>query len=373
MSRLSTIILVSAAAILFVAAGRQNTRLAESRYHIQPAQPTENRSKITPCPAPVVTVALAGFRCLAADLLWLRAADLQDKGRYFELVQLAEWITTLEPHFTEVWAIHAWNMAYNISIMMPENSDRWRWITNGIKLLRDRGIPNNRDNPYLYTELGYIFFDKIGTSSDPSTQYFKIEWAKEMIALLGENGCPDYKELNKDKAALELMQEYKLQPQRMQEIDRIYGPLDWRVPQTHSLYWAYLGNNATGTNIHNTVCDRMIYQSMAAIFDHGKLTCSKDGEVFVTSSNFDLLPKVISTFEETLRLAPNETTETAFANFLASASRTLKFYHQDKKARELFNKLHHRFPSPETQQGFENFTQHASPRMPQILSPDKGL
>ncbi len=92
------------------------------------------------------------------------------------------------------------------------------------------------------------------------------------------------------------MQEYKLIPERMQEIDRIYGPLDWRVPQTHSLYWAYLGNNATGTNIHNTVCDRMIYQSMAAIFDHGKLTCSKDGEVFVTSNNFDLLPKVISTF-----------------------------------------------------------------------------
>jgi hypothetical protein len=334
--------------------------------------PSENAdSLIYGQPAPITTVALAGFRCLAADILWLRASDLQESGRYFELVQLADWITTLEPHFKEAWSVHAWNMAYNISITMPDNSERWRWIKNGIKLLRDRGIPHNRDNPYLYTELGFIFFDKIGSLSDPSTQYFKREWAKEMITLLGESGYPDYIELAQNPEKQKRLHAYKLDQNKMQEIDNTYGPLDWRTPYTHALYWAYMGNTATGTNIHDTACDRMIYQSMTSLFERGKLTYNKESDIFVTSCNFKLLPKVITTLEEALTRDKDGTTAEAYANFLASAARTLKFYHHDAQAKEIFNKLHSRFPSHATEQGFTSFTKHASPTMPQILSPTK--
>src|ERR1044071_10264067 len=49
------------------------------------------------------TVALGGFRGLIANALWIRANDLQDKGKYFEMVQLADWITKLEPSFAQVW------------------------------------------------------------------------------------------------------------------------------------------------------------------------------------------------------------------------------------------------------------------------------
>ena len=34
-----------------------------------------------------VTVALGGFRGLLADILWVRAASLQDEGRFIELAQ----------------------------------------------------------------------------------------------------------------------------------------------------------------------------------------------------------------------------------------------------------------------------------------------
>ena len=37
------------------------------------------------------TVALGSFRGLVADLLWLRSNSLQQKGNYFEMVQLARW------------------------------------------------------------------------------------------------------------------------------------------------------------------------------------------------------------------------------------------------------------------------------------------
>ena len=66
------------------------------------------------------TVALGGFRGLIANALWIRANDLQEEGKYFEMVQLADWITKLQPHFTTVWIHQAWNMAYNISIKFSD-------------------------------------------------------------------------------------------------------------------------------------------------------------------------------------------------------------------------------------------------------------
>ena len=64
------------------------------------------------------TVALGSFRGIVADLLWLRAGALQEKGNYFEMVQLARWITDLQPTFSGATAYLAWNMAYNISVTL---------------------------------------------------------------------------------------------------------------------------------------------------------------------------------------------------------------------------------------------------------------
>jgi len=52
----------------------------------------------------------------------MRATDLQDEDKFFEMAQLAEWITKLEPHFVHVWLVQAWNMAYNISVKFKESA-----------------------------------------------------------------------------------------------------------------------------------------------------------------------------------------------------------------------------------------------------------
>ena len=62
------------------------------------------------------TVALGGFRGLISNALWIRAGDLQENDKFFEAAQLADWITKLEPHFSQVWVNQAWNMSYNISV-----------------------------------------------------------------------------------------------------------------------------------------------------------------------------------------------------------------------------------------------------------------
>ena len=66
------------------------------------------------------TVALGGFRGLISNALWMRASDLQDEDKFFEMAQLADWITKLEPHFVHVWLVQAWNMAYNISVKFKD-------------------------------------------------------------------------------------------------------------------------------------------------------------------------------------------------------------------------------------------------------------
>ena len=87
------------------------------------------------------TVALGGFRGLIANMLWIRANDLQQDDKFFEAAQLATWITDLEPSFTQVWLFQAWNMAYNISVKFKDFPDRWRWVERGIELLRGGGLP----------------------------------------------------------------------------------------------------------------------------------------------------------------------------------------------------------------------------------------
>src|SRR5438270_12077427 len=89
------------------------------------------------------TVALGGFRGLISNALWIRASDLQDEDKFFEMAQLADWITKLEPRYVQVWLVQAWNMAYNISVKFKDFSDRWRWVKRGFELLRDQGLEIN--------------------------------------------------------------------------------------------------------------------------------------------------------------------------------------------------------------------------------------
>src|SRR5271170_3511589 len=147
------------------------------------------------------TVALGGFRGLIANALWMRANDLQNDDKYYEMAQLADWITDLEPHFTQVWTVQAWNMAYNISVKFKEPEDRWHWLERGIVLLRDRGIPLNPDSALLYRELSWLFQHKMGQNLDDAQRIYKLRWAQEMQNVLG--GHPDIEALEHPKTPAE--------------------------------------------------------------------------------------------------------------------------------------------------------------------------
>lgn len=135
---------------------------------------------------------LAIGRAPLVDYLWMRASSLKEAGRYFDAYQLAETIGRLQPRFAAVWAFNAWNMAYNISVTMRSAEDRWRWVRNGIELLRDQGLKHNPRNTVMYKELAWIYFHKVGDFMDDKHMYYKLQLALLMEDIQGPGPNPDY-------------------------------------------------------------------------------------------------------------------------------------------------------------------------------------
>ena len=221
------------------------------------------------------TVALGGFRGLIANVLWIRTTELQEDGKYFEAVQLADWITKLQPHFSQVWINQAWNMAYNISVKFPNPEDRWLWVQRGIELLRDQGLVYNPNQALMYRELAWFFQHKMGANLDDAHWLYKTEWAKAMDKVI-PNGRPNYDELLNPRTpeakarVQQLVERYKLFPAMMKKVDDTYGPLEWRLPETHAIYWGMMG--VENSPAQDTMpLRRAIFQPMLTAFHRGRI------------------------------------------------------------------------------------------------------
>ena len=343
------------AAALLITAGRQLDFINAERQEMGLIM---DRPENVPPSLAFATVATGAFRGLLVDILWIRADRLKEQGQFFDAKQLAEWITVLQPRFAEVWEFHAWNMAYNISVTIPETrpDQRWQWVKNGYELIRDQGIEKNPKSILLYRELARIFQHKIGGVTDEAHKYYKIQLALAMEPLIGSADNEDFKALadatesrqqiisdanvapiiaalksadkefadddrfvsnylslrqNPDRfnpAAFQVIDEFrgtaalrkfdvfakacqlrnvwKLDPDFMCELNRIYGPvadwndpnkyapLDWRHPDTHAIYWAVKGLQTAGREGYSpdeTNTDRMVVHSLQNLFRYGKI------------------------------------------------------------------------------------------------------
>ena len=182
-----------------------------------------------PPSAPVLAegalAALGGLRSIAAEIVWFRADRLQEEGRYVELAQLASALTLMEPHTPEVWSYAAWNLAYNVSVMMATHEDRWRWVEAGLRLLRDEGLRLNPKSAELYRELAWMFELKLGASIDDASPLYREKW-REKVEDVRARGAWD---------------ELRMDPAFMKAIERATGFDDWTDPQLSAIYWAARG------------------------------------------------------------------------------------------------------------------------------------
>ncbi len=355
-SRAKKILLLFLAAILLVGVGQVQKALNDDRdkLGLTRVSPLENAPPVLA----FTTVALGGFRGLISNALWIRANELQEEDKFFEMAQLADWITKLEPHFAQVWVVQAWNMAYNISVKFKDYSDRWNWVQRGIELLRDDGLRYNPNEMLLYRELAGFFQHKMGANLDDANMYYKRAWFDEMNQIFkpGTNGIAELAEPANDEARLRaqmLHEKYKIDTKFLQEVDARYGPLEWRLPEAHAIYWAARGlkqakNDALRVNQDDLLqLHRMIYQSMQIAVARGRAITNRDGRLFDLASNFLIIRKANDAYEQAIKEEDKNRDSVAVGhkNFLRDVVYYLYTDNREAEASEWFDYLCTRYPN----------------------------
>lgn len=361
-SRLKKILLVVLALALLAAGGFTQRSLNLDRKELgltRLDQPLENMPPVLA----FTTVALGGFRGLISNILWIRANELQDQDKFFEMSQLAEWITKLEPHFTQVWLVQAWNMAYNISVKFKENApgdytDRWRWVQRGIELLRDEGLKYNPNDLLIYRELAWFFQHKIGANLDDGHMFYKQQWVLETSKVFGSTNVVSLEALAhpttpdlRQRAEL-LRTKFKMDPQIVLDVDKEYGPLDWRMPETYAIYWAHVGLMRAKEFPDRVKKDdvmtlrRVIYQCMQLAFQRGRLVPNYFTKTFEYAPNLALIPKVNAAYEEQMKEQPDMRANiaTGHRNFLRDAIYFLYIHNRVADAARWFKYLGEKYP-----------------------------
>jgi len=356
MSRFKKIgLLLLAVALLFSVSRVQHSMNADrDRLGLTHAAVLENAPPVLA----FTTVALGGFRGLISNLLWMRASELQEEDKFFEMMQLADWITKLEPHFPQVWVFQAWNMAYNISVKFKDFGDRWRWLKGGIELLRDEGLKYNPNDVLIYRELAWFFQHKLGANLDDANVYYKAHWAEELAGVFGEMRNANFDELlhpqtpeQTNRAAL-LRNRFKMDPAFMKQVDERFGPLEWRLPEAHAIYWAALGLEEARKNPSKVNKDdlmqlrRVIYQTMQLSFQRGRLELNPISKTFDFGPNLDIIPNVNKSYEDQMLEEPEKKNqiETGHRNFLRQAVYSLYVYNRVADAAKWFKYLGEKYP-----------------------------
>lgn len=354
------LMIIFALLLLGAGGGLHHHLLTKQTMHPAPSStfPLELASTPPPPSVTLIPVFMGGFRGLLSDALWIRASILQEQGRYHELVQLAEWITILEPHYPQVWILQAWNMAYNMSVLMPTPDSRWQWIMHGLRLLRDRALQATAHSPEIAYEIALLFQHKISGRADDAGNDFKHAWMQHMQRFIDEDGS--------HRAGIAPMAEaMKMDAALISELDALYGEADFRLPAWHSIYWAQASLASSPSKATAIQSQRLIYQSMMDIFEKGNVTESRRDGVIVLSPAFEHLPGVITAFEKAFEDDP--TVHAAFEKWLSRATRILVFYMKEEEALKLFERLHRDYPSSATSQGFSAYTKMPQPLLPVIL------
>jgi hypothetical protein len=377
----------------------------------------------------LTTMALGPARSLVANMLWWRAVRMQDDGNYFEAIQLANWITALQPKLVKVWTYQSWNMAFNLTAEMPDSEDRWTWVRSGIELLRDDGLRYNPGDPFIRTEISRIYFQKMSNTTDQHWRHYTLRWAHTMFrylpygtseelngVVLGpdtlaelrqrdpdagklldeakamaldltqletlnapERWSPVQRELVLDPAradALKLIRQYvvkkrlpedlKLDPEKMQYIDSQYGPFDWRLPQAHAVYW---GANE-GFSEQEDFEFPVVRQAMAQSFMMGRLVYLSATD-FIATNNLEIWANTDEYFHYLLENRPTPSLKSKARDFHQRGAIIFYLHMHEETAREFFEayKLSLDEGSEKADWSFEKFIAEDAPK---VLFADAG-
>jgi len=310
----------------------QSSRLGETRRSRMPEAYQGYNADVPPA-LNFIMAGLGGFRGIVSEVLWFRVNRLQEEGRYMELVQLSEWITMLDPHASESWTYNAWNLSYNISVMMIRDEDRLRWVKNGISILRDEALRYNPKDPKIFRELAWLYQNKIGSELDSAHLIYKLDLAATMQPLLNKDGALIDTPANRAK-----LKEMQLDFELMKTLEKKFCQLDWRIADAHALYWADQGvSYATGSEI--LLCRRALYQPLMLMTFKGRFTGDLNSQRWSTEPNLSFAIPAAKYMKETLLLYPTRNMCNVYLRFLAVATKKLNAAGREDEAAHLYKEL----------------------------------
>ena len=248
--------------------------------------------------AAVLAPASGFFRPIALNVLWLRLGALQEDGRYFEAASLAAAIAELQPKIPEVWAYQAWNMAFNISRGSPPR-ERFQWVLEGARLLRERGLDHNPGSATIYRHLSWFFFFKVDGVSDPTSLVYQEELARRFDGAERARRSDLLDAWRLDARFLD-----GLARDHLAELAEPARVLDLRVGSTHGLYWAAAGlaqPERESERWERFLLRRFEVASLHGLLDHGHVVRSPLRATFAFAPDLRFVSAVARALDDDAR------------------------------------------------------------------------
>jgi hypothetical protein len=350
--------LLLVAALLFVLAGVCNRVYFVRQHHMLHLDARIETAQATP----TINLLLGGFRGVVADWLWIRVMLLQEQGRFVEILQLAEWITGLQPQFPDIWILHAWNITYNITVLLPDGLERWRWVRHGYEILRDQAIPATGFHPRICAELAWILMHKIGGTTDDFADTLFLQWMRGIEPLLDPDGrLPD------DPARrTSALAHIGMSDAMIAHFEANFGIHDWRHPLTHAAAWAYTGFTLNPGTEGTIVAERLFLSTYRQLFLQGTIT-DDDGEI-VLRPDLARLEGVRKAFAAASSRNTQQSFHETHLMTLELLAQMLLAHGHYESARDTFNEITRRFPQSEIAlRGFAALTANAQLPLPRRI------
>jgi hypothetical protein len=169
--------IVAVMVIALVAAGFTR-QLAERQRGTAGPQQAQTGSNLSKMNSFALALLLGGLRGPLVMILWTSSEAQKSEKNLEDFDTKVEWIRMLQPEFDTVHIFQIWNKAYNISVQMASNANKYITILDAIEYAKsvDAERPNNINILY---QMGSVYFDKLGGASEK--QYYRKRVREETL------------------------------------------------------------------------------------------------------------------------------------------------------------------------------------------------
>lgn len=160
------------AVLLASLVGAGVVRYSAMQYRARTAPPGEqaagaggSESRLSSMPSFATALLLGGLRGPLVMMLWTSSESQKAEKKLEDFDTKVEWIRLLQPEFDSVHIFQVWNKAYNISVQMASNANKYATILDALDYAHriQRQRPNNIN---IEIAIADVYFNKLGSSTE---------------------------------------------------------------------------------------------------------------------------------------------------------------------------------------------------------------